>query len=115
MKKSSMLILLLVATGIALIVALFGKISTYATFTSARQSPGSSFQVIGILDTLQPAHFDTAVPDHFIFTARDKNGTSCKVVLQGPPPAEFAKSKQLVITGYIQQEFFYCNQVRIRG
>ncbi len=110
-----MLILVLVATSLALIVTLFGKISTYETFSSARQHPGSSYQVIGTLDTLQPYHFQPADPDHFLFTARDKNRTPCKVLLIGAPPDDFERSKQLVLTGYMQADTFYCNQVRIRG
>lgn len=116
MKKTSILFLVLIAVATGIIIATFGKISTYETFTTANENKGHIYHIIGTLDQRHAVQYDTAGdPHNFSFFVRDKKGTLQKVVFNHALPQDFDKSKQLALTGYIKDDLFYCNDIQIRG
>lgn len=115
MKKASILILVLIASAIGIVVASFGKFSTYETFASAAEKPESTFHVVGFLDTAQAQQYDPIKdPNNFIFFAKDKKGATHKVIFNGARPQDFEKSEQLVMTGYMKDGNFHCSKIQMK-
>lgn len=115
MKKASIVILVLIAAAIGILVASFGKFSTYETFASASEKPGSTFHVVGFLDTSRAQQYDPIKdPNSFIFFAKDKKGAIHKVIFNGARPQDFEKSEQLVMTGFMKDGDFHCNKIQMK-
>lgn len=115
MKKASIVILVLIAAAIGIVVASFGKFSTYETFASAAEKPESTFHVVGFLDTAQAQQYDPIKdPNNFTFFAKDKKGATHKVIFNGARPQDFEKSEQLVMTGYMKDGSFHCSKIQMK-
>lgn len=115
MKKASIVILVLIAAAIGIVVASFGKFSTYETFASAAEKPESTFHVVGFLDTAQAQQYDPIKdPNNFTFFAKDKKGATHKVIFNGARPQDFEKSEQLVMTGYMKDGNFHCSKIQMK-
>jgi cytochrome c-type biogenesis protein CcmE len=114
-KKTSIVILVLIAAAIGIVVAEFGKFSTYETFASAAETPEKKFQVIAFLDTAQAQQYDPVKdPNNFTFFAKDKKGATHKVIFNGARPQDFEKSEQLVMTGYMKEGNFHCSKIQMK-
>jgi cytochrome c-type biogenesis protein CcmE len=114
-KKASIVILVLIAAAIGIVVASFGKFSTYETFASAAEKPESTFHVVGFLDTAQAQQYDPIKdPNNFTFFAKDKKGATHKVIFNGARPQDFEKSEQLVMTGYMKEGNFHCSKIQMK-
>ena len=115
MKKASILVLVLIAAAIGIVVASFGKFSTYETFASAAEKPESTFHVVGFLDTSKAQQYDPVRDaNNFTFFAKDKKGAIHKVIFNGARPQDFEKSEQLVMTGYMKNGDFHCSKIQMK-
>ncbi len=116
MKKSHIVLLVLVAAAVCVIVSMFGDFSTYETFASAAKEPGKSYHVIGVLQKDLKTEYNPAVdPNHFIFYAKDKAGKVCKVIYNGAKPTDIEKSEQLVMKGYNDASgTFHCSGIQMK-
>lgn len=115
MKKSNIFLLVGIAIVIALIISSFGSFSTYKTFGSAAEKPGSKFIVMGHLDTAKAVNYDPLVDaNKFEFFALDKDQKLSKVIFKGSKPQDFEKSEQLVMTGYMENDVFICEKIQMK-
>jgi cytochrome c-type biogenesis protein CcmE len=115
MKKSHIVLLVLVVGALAVLVSVFGDFSTYETFASAAKQPGKSYYVIGFLDKEKEMVYDPKVDlNHFYFYAKDKAGQTTKVVFNGEKPRDIEKSEQIVMTGYVKDNTFHCNKIQMK-
>ncbi len=115
MKKTNILILVLIAAAIGIIVASFGEFSTYETFASASKKPGSNFHVVGYLDTSRSQQYDPLEnANYFTFYAKDKQGELQQVIFNGAKPQDFERSEQLVMTGYMKDGYFHCSKIQMK-
>lgn len=115
MKKSSIIILVLIAATMAVLVASLGSFGTYETFKSAAERPGKTFHVVAQLDTTQAMQYDPiANANQFSFYARDKKNNSHKVVFNGTKPTDFERAEQLVMTGYMEGDLFRCTKIQMK-
>lgn len=115
MKKSSIIVLVLIAVTIGVIVSSFGSFSTYETFASAAEKPGSTFVVMGTLDKSQAMQYDPKVDaNKFVFYAKDQKGMPLRVIFNGTKPQDFERSEQLVMTGYVKGEEFHCEKIQMK-
>lgn len=116
MKKSNIVILVIIAVSIAVIIGMVGDFSTYETFTSAGRHPNKEFHVIGKLDKGQPMVYDPAKnANYFSFYATDKKGNIRQVVYHGTEPTDFEKSDQIVLTGRMgNNDVFQCSQILMK-
>jgi cytochrome c-type biogenesis protein CcmE len=114
-KKANVLILILIAATIGVIVASFSDFSTYESFASAAEKPGTTFHVVGFLDTEKPVEYDPIKnPNHFVFYAKDKKDNIHKVIFSGAKPTDFEKSEQLVMQGYMKDNEFHCQKIQMK-
>lgn len=58
MKKTHIVLLVLIMAAIAVIVSVFGDFSTYVTFATAAATPGKDCYVVGHLQTDKEMNYD---------------------------------------------------------
>lgn len=115
MKKSHIVLLVLVAAAVTIIVSMFGDFSTYETFASAAQEQGKQYHVIGeLVKDKQMVYNPKKDPNHFSFFVKDKGGNVNKVVFKGAKPTDIEKSEQIVMTGYMEGETFQCSKIQMK-
>ncbi|RYD58688.1 MAG: cytochrome c maturation protein CcmE [Sphingobacteriales bacterium] len=115
MKKTHIVLLVLVAAAVCIIVSMFGDFSTYETFASASKDPGKQYHVIGVLAQGKTMEYDPVKdPNHFIFYVQDKAGTVNKVVFNGAKPTDIEKSEQVVMTGRMEGNEFRCSKIQMK-
>lgn len=115
MKKSHIVLLVLVAAAVTIIVSMFGDFSTYETFASAAQDEGKQYHVIGELAKGKSMEYDPVKdPNYFSFYVADKSGSVNKVVFNGAKPTDIEKSEQIVMTGYMKGETFHCSKIQMK-
>jgi cytochrome c-type biogenesis protein CcmE len=115
MKKTHIVLLLLIVAGIAVIVTAFGDFSSYQTFASASKQPGKTLYIIGNLQKDKDMLYDPKTdPNHFTFYAKDKSGDSYRVVFNGEKPRDIEKSEQIVMMGYEQAGTFHCSRIQMK-
>ena len=115
MKKTHIVLLILIVVAISVLVSVFGNFSTYETFASASKSPGKSIYVIGMLQKDQQMEYDPQKdPNHFVFYAKDKAGNMNKVIFNGEKPRDIEKSEQIVMMGYEEAGTFHCSRIQMK-
>jgi cytochrome c-type biogenesis protein CcmE len=115
MKRTHIILLVLVAAAVTVIVSMFGDFSTYETFASASKEPGKQYHVIGYLDKTKPFEYNPQTdPNHCAFYVKDKAGNINKVVFNGAKPTDIEKSEQIVMTGAMEGEAFHCNKIQMK-
>ncbi|MBA3828615.1 MAG: cytochrome c maturation protein CcmE [Taibaiella sp.] len=115
MKKSHIVLLVLVAVAVCVIVSMFGDFSTYETFASASRQQGKVYHVIGTLEKDKGMSYNPHVdPNHFYFYAKDKSGNVDRVIFNGETPTDIEKSEQIVMKGYVQNGEFHCSQIQMK-
>ena len=114
MKKSSIIGLVVIAIGIAVIISIYKGASTYGSFTDARSSQ-SVLRVVGQLDKQKELYYDAAKDaNYFSFYVKDKKGEECKVVFRGTEPQDFQKSEQIVLTGQMVSGEFHASEILMK-
>jgi cytochrome c-type biogenesis protein CcmE len=74
MKKSSIIIIVLIAVAIGAIVSSYGDASTYETFKVAAENPDREYHIVGKLDTTQQKYYDPKVDaNYFTFFLETAN------------------------------------------
>lgn len=115
MKKSNIVLLILIAVTIGVIVTVAGDFSTYETFATARQKEGREFQVIGKLDTTRVLEYNPEKDANlFRFHVIDKTGEIRPVVFYGTKPTDFEKAESVVLTGKMLNGEFKCSKILMK-
>ncbi|KAK6028698.1 hypothetical protein OSTOST_05210 [Ostertagia ostertagi] len=115
MKKTHIVLLILVAAAISIVVVMFADFSTYETFASAAQKPNTKFRVIGYLEKDKAMTYDPKVdPNKFTFYVKDKLGNVNEVVFSGAKPTDIEKSEQIVMTGHMEGNVFKCKEIQMK-
>ena len=115
MKKTQIVLLVLIMGAIAVLISVFGDFSSYETFTSAAQKPGKSYYIIGTLEKDKEMTYDPKVDaNHFIFYAKDKAGNMNKVIFNGEKPRDIEKSEQIVMMGSMTGNEFHCSRIQMK-
>ena len=115
MKKTQIVLLVLIMGAIAVLISVFGDFSSYETFTSASKHPGKNYYIIGTLEKNKEMTYDPKVDaNHFIFFAKDKVGNMNKVIFNGEKPRDIEKSEQIVMMGYVDGQVFHCSRIQMK-
>lgn len=115
MKRTHVILLVLVAAAVAIIVSMFGDFSTYETFATAAQDPGKKYHVIGVLAKEKEMVYDPVKdPNHFTFYVQDKAGNVNRVIFNGAKPTDIERSEQIVMMGYMDGDNFRCNKIQMK-
>jgi cytochrome c-type biogenesis protein CcmE len=114
MKPIHIVALLVLAGGVAALTMQAKDVSTYATFTDAKEAT-AKVKVAGKLIKDKPMVYDpVANPNLFTFYLKDTNGKEVLVNLLKPKPQDFELSEQVVVTGDMQGDAFVANEVLMK-
>ena len=114
MKKSHIILLVVIALAIGAIISTFADSSTYGNFEEARESE-SEIHVVGKLAKEKELIYDPIKDaNYFAFYLIDNAGKECKVVFNGTKPQDFEKSEQIVITGKMEGDEFHADKILMK-
>src|SRR5687768_14850571 len=92
MKKTHIILLVLIAASIAVLISFMGNVTTYETVASARQKEGKFVNLIARLDMKQPIEYDPVKnPNYLSFTATDTLNQTIKVIYHNTKPTDMEK------------------------
>jgi cytochrome c-type biogenesis protein CcmE len=114
MKKTHIILLVLIAVAIAVMVSFMGDITTYDTVTSAKEKPGKFVHLIAKMEANSLNYDPITNPNYLSFTAVDSLGNSIKVVYNNTKPTDIEKSERLVLKGKVQGDHFECKDILLK-
>ncbi|HEX6891464.1 MAG TPA: cytochrome c maturation protein CcmE [Chryseolinea sp.] len=122
MKKSHILILVVIAAAIAIIVSTAGDASTYVTFDEAQAMWTSGnkkeIHVVGELKKDNSGHIlgieEGEDRVSFSFVMVDDNGREQKVIYNQPMPADFTRSEKVVVIGSYNDNTFMASKILLK-
>ena len=115
MKKTHIIILVLIAASIAVLISFTGDLSTYDTVASATQKEGKYVHLIAKLDKTQPVEYDAVKnPNYLRFIAVDTLGNTIPVIYHNAKPGDFEMSERLVLKGSIKSGQFECKEILMK-
>ncbi len=115
MKKTHIIAIIVIIISIGAIIGTIADSSTYASFSTAMESPGSELHVVGFLDKKKDMKYDPAVNANlFVFHAFDKDGKTCRVHFKGSKPQDFERSEQIVLTGKYLGDHFEADKILMK-
>jgi len=113
MKKTHIVLIIIIAVLIGAILVMFKDAGTYASFQLAENNAGNQFTVIGYLDRDAEMKFD-ARKTMFSFTAVDKTGKKSKVYYHQPKPQDFERSEEITMKGFATDTAFIAEEILMK-
>lgn len=114
MKKVHILLLVLLASGVGMVIAMSFDWTTYATFNQSKER-FRAVNVSGYLVKNKEMVYDPETdPNFFSFTMVDDSATECVVVYKGAKPQDFERSEKLVVKGKMDGEVFRCSEISMK-
>jgi len=114
MKKTQIVLLVMIAAAIAVLISFLKGSPTYDTVQIAKSKPGQPVSLIAKLDRSQPVEYDYKNPNYLSFTVIDSLGSSVKVVYHNPKPDNLEHSERLVLKGVIKEDHFECREILMK-
>ena len=113
MKKTEIILILLVAVIIGVILSLTYNASTYITFTDAEKRIGKEYTVIGELIKEKEISFDPRL-NLLTFYASDSLRNERKVYYYNSKPQDFERSEKITMTGFASDSGFIANSILMK-
>ena len=113
MKKTEIILILLVAIIIGVILSLTYNASTYITFTDAEKKMGKEYTVIGELIKEKEICFDPRL-NLLTFYASDSLKNERKVYYYDSKPQDFERSEKITMTGFASDSGFIANSILMK-
>lgn len=114
MKKTHIILLVLIAISIAVLISFMGDITTYDTVTSAKEKPGKFVHLIAKMEKNSMNYDPIKNPNYLSFTAVDSLGNSIKVIYNNTKPADIEKSERIVLKGRVKGDHFECQDILLK-
>lgn len=122
MKKSHILILVVIAAAIAIIVSTAGDASTYVGFDEAiAMSTSGNKKEIHVVGELKKDSQGKIIGIEegsdkvsFSFVMIDDKGKQQKVIYNQPMPADFTRSEKVVVVGSYDNEIFKASKILLK-
>lgn len=109
MKKTHIVLLVVIAAAVMVLLSFMGDLSTYETLASARQKQGKTVTVITQLDKsyANPIEYDPVRnPNLTRFYVKDSLGNKAQVVYHFEKPMDMEKSDRIVLKGTMKGDVF---------
>jgi len=114
MKKSSIVLIVIIAVAIAMILVIYTDSSTYSNFTQAKEK-NTEMYVVGVLNKDKELVYEpTKNANHFSFYMYDNDSTECQVVFNGAKPMDIERSEQIVLTGKMEGNVFHASKILMK-
>jgi cytochrome c-type biogenesis protein CcmE len=115
MKKSHIILLVLIAAAIVVLISYTGDLSSYETIASAKQKQGKFLNLIVKMDKSVPVQYDPVKdPNLLKFGVVDSLGGKLDVVYHNTMPTDMEKSERLVLKGKVQGDVFECSAIVLK-
>ena len=115
MKKTHLVLLVLIVAAIAVLISFLQVSTTYDTIEMAKSKPGKFVHIVGKLDRGQPIEYDAVKnPNYLRFSLVDSLGESVKVVYNNAKPDNLEHSERLVLKGAIKDDYFECKEILMK-
>lgn len=115
MKKTHIIILVLIAISIAVLISFMGNVTTYETIASAKQKQGTFVTLIAKVDKSEAMEYDPVKnPNYLTFTAIDTLNNSVKVIYHNTKPQDMEKSERMVLKGKMEGDHFECSDILLK-
>lgn len=115
MKKSHIVVIILIAVAIGSMLSLLGDSTSFSNFTEAAEKKGDNVQVAGTLVRSKPMVYDPAKdPNKFSFYMLDRKGKECQVILLKSKPQDFERSEEIVATGRMEGNQFVAGSILMK-
>jgi cytochrome c-type biogenesis protein CcmE len=114
MKKTHVVLLVLIAVSIAVLISFMGDITTYDTVTSAKEKPGKFVHLIAKVEKNSMNWDPVKDPNYLTFNALDSLGNTIKVVYRNTKPTDIEKSERLVLKGKVEGDHFECRDILLK-
>ena len=115
MKKTSIILLVIIAVAIGTLIAMSVDFSTYDSIDAAKKNPGKFVHVIAKIDKNYPLDYNPAKdPNYLSFVAIDSLGGTTKVVYHNTKPTDLEKSDRIVLKGKIENGVFECSDILMK-
>lgn len=122
MKKSHILIIVVIAVAVGLLISTADDASTYVSFSEAYQLASSGntkdIHVVGELKKDAQGHVtgieEGADKVSFSFIMIDEKGREQKVDYREPMPADFMRSEKVVVIGNYSDDTFHASKILLK-
>jgi cytochrome c-type biogenesis protein CcmE len=115
MKKTHIILLVLIAFAIVVLISYTGDLSSYETIGSAKQKQGKFLNLIVKMDKSVPVQYDPVKdPNLLKFGVQDSLGGKINVVFHNTMPTDMDKSERLVLKGKVQGDVFECSAIVLK-
>jgi len=115
MKKTHIILLILVIAGIVGMSFFIKDLTTYETFQSAANKKDQFVVVKVKLDKSAAIQYDQLKdPNKTIFYAVDQDGKRTKVLYNNAKPTDIERSEGLNLNGYMREGFFECTKLQMK-
>jgi len=113
MKRSSIVLLAVVALLIGALLVTLQDASVYATFEMAKKQQPETVTVVATLDLEAPMDFDPK-GSILTFQAIDKEGQHAIVRYNQPKPTDFERSEEITLTGHFTDSAFIATEILMK-
>ena len=115
MKKTHIVMLVLIVAAITVLISYTGNLTTYETIASAKEKQGKFVNLIAKIDKTQPVEYDAIKnPNYLVFTALDTLGNTVKVIYHNTKPTDMEKSERIVLKGKMNGNEFECKDILLK-
>jgi cytochrome c-type biogenesis protein CcmE len=115
MKRSHIILLLLVAAVVGTVISTFSSSSRSVGFATAQADPGEEYKMSGTLVREEPVVYDPEVdPNRTEFHMRDKEGNVQRVLLNKPKPTGLENSESVDIYGHFDGATFTATEMLMK-
>lgn len=115
MKKTQIILLILVIAGMVGMSFFIKDLTTQETFSSAQKKKGKFVVIKTKLDKATPIEYDALKdPNHTVFYAVDKDGNRRKVIYNNARLTDMEKSESLDLNGVMRDDYFDCKTIQTK-
>lgn len=106
MKKIHIILLVIIAGGIAALISMMGNVTTYETIASAKKNPGKTVTIIAKPKPASIQYNPAVNPNYLQFEAIDTLGETMPVAYYFEKPYDMEKSERIVLKGKMENGVF---------
>lgn len=115
MKKTHIILLVLVIAGIVGMSFFIKDLTTQETFATAQKKNGRFVVIKAKLDKSVPIEYDAVKnPNLTVFYALDKDGNRTKVVYSNAKITDMERSESLDLNGVMHDGYFECRTIQTK-
>lgn len=115
MKRTHILILVVLVAAIGVMLSVSVNTSTYSSFKEASLHEGREFRIMGKLSREKEIQYHTQKDaNSFTFIMIDNEGTEMTVKYNDSKPQDFEKLEQVVVTGTMKEGHFEAHKMNLK-